>query len=335
MRRLHQGLRATATAARDVQADRRSCLFPLVSAHHATARDTLREGAMTADFVIVQGLNGVAYGLLLFLLAAGLSLIFGMMDVVNLAHGSFFMLGAYLGYTASRVTQNFWLALLVAPVLIGLLGIAIEMGLLKRIYRRPLLDQVILTFGLSFMIAELVKIIWGSSELVLQPPDILSGQIEILGNTYPVYRLFVIGVGAVIALAMWTVERRTRIGAIIRAGVADRQMVAGLGVNIGAVFTGVFAFGAALAAFGGVVAGPVLSLFPGMDAVVLINALIVVVVGGMGTLTGAFWGGLLIGLAVTFLTVLVPQIALVLTFVVMGAILLVRPNGLFGMKLLR
>ncbi len=288
---------------------------------------------MTADFVIVQGLNGVAYGLLLFLLAAGLSLIFGMMDVVNLAHGSFFMLGAYLGYTAARVTHSFWVALLVAPLAIGLLGIAVEMGLLKRIYRRPLLDQVILTFGLSFMIAELVKIIWGSSELVLQPPDVLSGQIQILGNSYPVYRLFVIAVGAVIALGLWMVERRTRIGAVIRAGVADRQMVAGLGVNIGAVFTGVFAFGAALAAFGGVVAGPVTSLYPGLDGDVLINGLIVVVVGGMGTLTGAFWGGLLIGVAVTFLTVLFPQIALVLTFVVMGTILLVRPNGLFGIAL--
>ena len=289
--------------------------------------------AVTADFVIVQGLNGVAYGLLLFLLAAGLSLIFGMMDVVNLAHGSFFMLGAYLGYSTVRTTHNFWLALLVAPIAIGVLGIIVETALLKRLYRRPLLDQVILTFGLSFMAAELVKIEWGSSELVLQPPDIFSGPINILGNTYPVYRLFVIAIGLLIALALLIVERRTRIGAIIRAGVVDRQMVAGLGVNIGAIFTGVFAFGAALAAFGGVVAGPILSLFPGIDAQVLINALIVVVVGGMGTLTGAFWGGLLIGLAVTFLTVLVPQVALVLTFVVMATILLVRPNGLFGMKL--
>jgi branched-subunit amino acid ABC-type transport system permease component len=288
---------------------------------------------MTADFVIVQGLNGIAYGLLLFLLAAGLSLIFGMMDVVNLAHGSFFMLGAYIGYSAAKASHSFWLALLVAPLAVGILGVAIEALLLKRLYRRPLLDQVILTFGLSFMGAELVKIVWGTSELVLQPPDIFAGPVDILGNTYPVYRLFVIGIGLLIALTLWMIERRTRIGAIIRAGVADRQMVAGLGVNIGAVFTGVFAFGAALAAFGGVVAGPVLSLFPGLDAQVLINALIVVVVGGMGSLTGAFWGGLLIGVAVTFLTILLPTIALVLTFAVMGMILLVRPNGLFGMKL--
>jgi branched-chain amino acid transport system permease protein len=287
---------------------------------------------MTADFVIVQGLNGVAYGLLLFLLAAGLTLIFGMMHVVNLAHGSFFMLGAYIGYSAARTTHNFWLALIVAPIAIGVLGVVIEVVLLKRLYHRPLLDQVILTFGLSFMTAELVKIAWGSSELVLQPPEVFAGPVDVLGNTYPVYRLFVIAIGVLVALALWLVERRTRLGAIIRAGVADRQMVGALGVNISAVFTGVFAFGAALAAFGGVVAGPVLSLFPGMDAVVLINALIVVVVGGMGTLTGAFWGGLLIGIAVTFLTVLVPQIALVLTFLVMAIILLVRPNGLFGLR---
>jgi branched-subunit amino acid ABC-type transport system permease component len=287
---------------------------------------------MTADFVIVQGLNGIAYGLLLFLLAAGLSLIFGMMDVVNLAHGSFFLLGGYIGYTAARASHNFWLALLIAPIAIGLLGIAVEVGLLKRLYRRPLLDQVILTFGLSFMGAELVKIVWGTNDLALDPPPNFNGPVEIMGNTYPVYRLFVIGIGLLIALGLWLIERRTRLGAIIRAGVADRQMVAGLGVNIGAVFTGVFAFGAALAAFGGVVAGPILGLSPGLDGTVLINALIVVVVGGMGSLTGAFWGGLLIGIAVTFLTILVPAIALVLTFVVMGLILLVRPNGLFGMK---
>jgi branched-chain amino acid transport system permease protein len=291
-----------------------------------------KSAAVSPDFIIVQGLNGIAYGLLIFLLAAGLTLIFGMLHVVNLAHGSFFMVGAYIGYSASR-TLNFWAALLIAPIIVGLCGVLIEVALLKHIYRRPLLDQVILTFGLSFMAAELVRMIWGANELVLRPPDILSGVTLIMGSTYPVYRLFVIAVGVLVALVLWTVERRTRIGSVIRAGVADREMVSALGVNIGLVFTGVFAFGAALAAFGGVVAGPVLSLYPGMDGEVLIIGLTVVVVGGLGTLTGAFWGGLLIGIAVTFLTVLVPQVALVLTFAVMGAILLVRPNGLFGLKL--
>jgi branched-subunit amino acid ABC-type transport system permease component len=254
-----------------------------------------------------------------------------MLHVVNLAHGSFFMLGAYIGYSTARAL-NFWVALVVAPVVVGLVSVAIEVGLLKHIYRRPLLDQVILTFGLSFMAAEIVRIIWGANELVLRPPDVLSGVTNVLGSTYPVYRLFVIGIGVLVALGLFAIERRTRIGSVIRAGVVDREMVSALGVNIGAVFTGVFAFGAALAAFGGVVAGPVLSLYPGMDADVLIIGLTVVVVGGLGTLTGAFWGGLLIGIAVTFLTVLVPQVALVLTFAVMAAILLVRPNGLFGLR---
>jgi branched-subunit amino acid ABC-type transport system permease component len=288
---------------------------------------------MTPDFVLVQGLNGIAYGMLFFLLAAGLSLIFGMMDVINLAHGAFFMVGAYFGYSVTRASHSFWLALVVAPVVVAALGVLVETQLLRRLYRRPLLDQVVLTFGLNLMLADLVLLFWGADELVLQPPDQFSGAIQVLGNSYPLYRLFVIGVGVLIALLLWGVQRRTRIGSIIRAAVADREMVVGLGIDVGTLFTGVFAFGAGLAAFGGVMAGPILSLYPGMDGEVLIDALIVVVVGGLGTLTGAFWGGLLIGVAVTFLTVLAPQIALVLLFVVMAAVLLARPNGLFGLKL--
>lgn len=288
---------------------------------------------MTTDFLIVQALNGVAYGLLIFLLAAGLSLVFGMMHVVNLVHGSFFMLGAYLGYSIFRASQNFLLAAIVAPIAVGTLGVGIETLLLKRLYMRPLLDQVVLTFGLSFVAADTVRGIWGATELVLPPPDIFGGSTQILGNSYPIYRLFVILLGVAIALGLWAVERRTRIGSIIRAGVADREMVAGLGVNIGRLFTGVFGFGAALAGFGGVIAGPILSLHLGMDGEVLITGLIVVVVGGLGTLTGAFWGGLLIGVAVTFLTAVIPQVALILIFLVMAAILLVRPNGLFGRRL--
>jgi len=285
---------------------------------------------MSPDFLVVQVLNGIAYGLLIFLLAAGLSLVFGMMHVVNLVHGSFFMFGGYLGYSMFRATQNFWLAMLVAPIVVGVLGILIETLLLKRLYTRPLLDQVVLTFGLSFIAADVVRGIWGANELVLPPPDALSGVVQIFGNTYPTYRIFVIALGVLIALGLWVVDRRTRLGSVIRAGVADREMAVGLGVNIGILFTGVFAFGAALAAFGGVVAGPIVSLHLGLDGETLITGLIVVVVGGLGTLTGAFWGGLLIGVAVTFLTAVVPQLALILTFLVMGAILLVRPNGLFG-----
>jgi branched-chain amino acid transport system permease protein len=287
---------------------------------------------LTPDFFIVQGLNGVAYGLLIFLLAAGLSLVFGMMHVVNLVHGSFFMLGAYLAYSISSFSHNFWLALLIAQVLVGALGLVIEMVLLKRLYHRPMLDIVVLTFGLGFIASDLVRATWGGTELVLAPPDLFAGTIQVAGNPYPIYRLFVIGQGVLIALILWAVERRTRLGSVIRAGVVDREMVAGLGVNIAKVFTGVFGFGAALAAFGGVVAGPILSLHLGMDGEVLITGLIVVVVGGLGTLTGAFWGGLLIGVAVTFLTAIVPQLALILTFAVMAAVLLIRPHGLFGLR---
>ena len=287
---------------------------------------------MSLDFVVVQGLNGVAYGLLLFLLATGLSLVFGMMHVVNLVHGTFFMLGAYIGYSLFRASQNFWLAVIVAPIVVGALGVLVETLLLRRLYQRPMLDQVVLTFGLSFIGADVVRRIWGANELVLPAPNVLNGTAHILGNNYPIYRLFVITIGVLIALGLWTIERRTRIGSIIRAGVADREMVAGLAVNIGTLFTGVFAFGAALAAFGGVVAGPILSLHLGLDGDVLITGLIVVVVGGLGTLTGAFWGALLIGVAVTFLTVIVPQLALLMVFLVMAVILLLRPNGLFGRR---
>jgi branched-chain amino acid transport system permease protein len=285
------------------------------------------------DFLFVQVLNGVAYGLLIFLLAAGLTLIFGMMDVINLAHGSFYMVGAYVGLSMVRSTHNFWVALIVAPIVVGFLGLLVEGGLLRPLYRRMQLDQVILTFGLAYMVADAVKWIWGADIRSIDPPPVLDGGTEVLGNFYPTYRLFVIVVGIVIALLLWAVQRRTRIGSVIRAGVADKEMVSGLGVNVGLIFTGVFIFGAALAAFSGVVAGPILGLYQGMDSDTLIIALIVVVVGGLGTLTGAFWGGLLIGLADTFGKVLIPDFALFLTFAVMAAVLLARPSGLFGRKL--
>ncbi len=285
------------------------------------------------DFLFVQVLNGVAYGLLIFLLAAGLTLIFGMMDVINLAHGSFYMVGAYVGFSMVQKTHNFWLALIVAPLVVGALGLLVESGLLRRLYRKVQLDQVILTFGLAYMVADAVKWIWGADVRSIDPPTGMDGGTEILGNVYPTYRLFVIVIGILIALGLWALQRRTRIGSIIRAGVADKEMVSGLGVNVGLIFTGVFVFGAALAALSGVVAGPILGLYQGMDSDTLIIALIVVVVGGLGTLTGAFWGGLLIGLADTFGKVLIPDFALFLTFAVMAVVLLVRPSGLFGRRL--
>lgn len=289
---------------------------------------------LTPDLFTIQFLNGLASGVLLFLLAAGLSIIFGMMDVMNLAHGSFYMLGAYVGYSALRATQNFWLALLIAPVVVAALGLACERFLLRPLKGRGHLDQVLLTFGLALVAADFVRAVpgWGGDVHALPPPIELAASIPFGSGQYPVYRLFVIAVGLVLAVILGLIITRTSIGAIVRAGVADAEMVGGLGINIPLVFTIVFAVGVGLAAFGGVMTAPIVSLEPGMDARTLIQALIVVVVGGLGTLRGAFWGSLLIGEADNFGRALLPDYALFSIYVIMAAVLLLRPAGLFGRK---
>ena len=286
------------------------------------------------DFILIQALNGLAYSLLLFLLAAGLSIIFGMMDVINLAHGSFYMLGAYAGYSVWRLTQDFWLALLVAPLVVAVAGFAVERALIRPLAGRGHLDQVLLTFGLALIVADLVRAVpgWGGDVRSLPPPPGLEGSVAIGASAYPVYRLFAIGAGFSLALALGLLLTRTRIGAIVRAGVADAQMVGALGINISLIFSLVFAAGAALAALGGVLTAPIVSLKPGMDSETLIAALIVVVVGGLGTLRGAFWGSLLIGEADNFGRAFFPDYALFSIYVVMAAVLLLRPSGLFGRK---
>lgn len=286
-------------------------------------------------FYGIQFLNGMAYSLLLFLLAIGLTLIFGMMDVMNLAHGSLYMLGAYVGLYVLTSTGQFWLALILAPIAIGILGVALELSLLRPLYRRGHLDQVLLTFGLTFVFMDLTKVAWGADVRALPPPPLLAQSIPLLSGAYPTYRLFVIVVGLLLALSLWLFLERTRLGAIIRAGVADKEMVSGLGINIALVFTLVFGLGAALAGISGIIAGPVLGLYPGMDFQTLITTLIVVVVGGFGTIKGSFWGALLIGQAETFGKVLLPDFAMLLVFAVMAVVLLVRPSGLFGKEVAR
>ncbi len=289
---------------------------------------------LTPDFILIQFFNGLAYSLLLFLLAAGLSIIFGMMDVMNLAHGSFYMLGAYVGYSVLRATQNFWLALLIAPLIVGLVGLGIERVLLRPLKGRGHLDQVLLTFGLALVAADFVRAVpgWGGEVHAFPPPAELASSIPFGSGQYPIYRLFAIGVGLLLALVLGLIISRTSIGAIVRAGVADAEMVGGLGINISLVFSIVFAVGAALAAFGGVMTAPIVSLVPGMDTSTLIAALIVVVVGGLGTLRGAFWGSLLIGEVDTFGRALLPDYALFFTYAIMVGVLLLRPTGLFGRK---
>lgn len=282
---------------------------------------------------IIQLLNGLVFSMLLFVMAAGLSLIFGLMDVINLSHGALYLLGGYIGLAMIRQLENFWLALVVAPLVVGTLGLIIEYFFLRRLYgRHRHLDQVLLTFGVALIVTDLVRWNWGAYVESVPGPALLSGQLPIFGIQFPIYRLSLIFFGLLLAVGLWLFIGRTRLGAIVRAGVSDPQMVSGLGINIQLVFAGVFALGTALAALSGVIGAPVLNLYPGLDSEILILALVVVVVGGLGTLKGAFFGSLLIGLADTFGKALLPQFSLFLIFAVMAMILLLRPSGLFGLK---
>jgi branched-chain amino acid transport system permease protein len=284
---------------------------------------------VSPEVAVQQALNGISFGALLFILAAGLSLIFGMMDVVNLAHGAFYMLGAYVALTVVQRTGSFWPALVIAPLAVGLLGLVIEPLLLRRLRGRHL-DQVLLTIGISLVIADLIGLFWGREIRSIPLPSGLDHSVQVMGGDYPVYRLFVIAFGIVLAVAFSLVHRRTRVGALIRAGVDDAPMLAALGVDIDRLFAVTFAVGAALAAIAGVVAAPVFGVFPGMDVDALIYSLIVVVVGGLGTLSGAVVGAGLIGPADTFGKVLFPQFALALIFALLAFVLLLRPTGLLG-----
>ena len=281
----------------------------------------------------MQFLNGLVFSMLLFVMAAGLSLIFGQMNVINLAHGSFYMLGGYVGLTIVRQFESFWLALIVAPVVVGTLGAIIEYVFLRRLYgAHRHLDQVLFTFGLALIAANLIRWHWGPYVVAVAAPSQLQGQVSFFGIQFPLYRLSIIAFGLTIAVLLWTFLERTRIGAIIRAGVSDARMVSGLGINIHLVFAGVFTLGSALAALAGVIGAPVHSLYPGLDFEILILTLGVVVVGGLGTIKGAFFGSLLIGMADTFGKALLPEFALFLIFAVMAVILMLRPSGLLGLQ---
>jgi branched-subunit amino acid ABC-type transport system permease component len=256
-----------------------------------------------------------------------------MLDIVNLAHGSFYMLGAYAGLATLAATGNFWLAALVAPIAVGLIGALVERGLLRPLYRRSPLDQVLLTFGLIYLFEDLIKWGWGGRIRSIAPPELFAGRVTLGGLTVPAYRLFVVGFGLLVALALWLVIEKTRLGAIVRAGVYDAEMTAGLGIDIGRVFTFVFAVGAALGGLSGVIAGPIQSAYPSMGVSVLIPALIVVIVGGLGSLKGSLVGSLLIGQAETFGKVWLPGVSMLMIYIVVALIVVLRPQGLFGRPL--
>ena len=278
----------------------------------------------------IQLLNGLVYGMLLFLLSAGLSLIFGLLRVINLAHGSFYMLGAFVGLAVIQTTGNFWIALFGAPLLVGLLGVAFQLVFIRRIDRRPQLDQVLMTFVFTMIFFDLVQSVWGNAIRQVPPPASLAGSVLLGSVPFPSYRLFLIVLGLALALLLWLGLGRTRIGAMIRAGVDNRAMAAGLGIEIERLFTIIFALSVALAALAGVAAGPVLGLYPGMDGEILILCFITIVCGGMGSLRGAFVGSVLIGQADNFGRAYLPEFASFMVYAVMIALLLARPRGLFG-----
>ena len=285
---------------------------------------------MSFELVFQQALNGLSFGALLFILASGLSLVFGMMDVVNLAHGAFYMLGAYVALSVVQLTGSFWLAMVAAPLALALIGFAIEPLLLRRLRGRHL-DQVLLTIGVSLVIVDLIGQLWGREVRSLSAPPLLDGSVTLIGGVYPVYRLFVIAFGVSLAVAMSVVYRRTRIGMLIRAGVEDAQMLGALGVDTDRLFASTFATGAALAGLAGVIAAPVFGVQPGMDTDPgLLYSLVVVVVGGLGTLSGAVAGSLLIGPADTFGKVLFQDVALAVIFAIVALVLLLKPTGLLG-----
>ena len=286
---------------------------------------------MTTALLIEQGLNGLQLGVQLFLMAAGLTLVFGIMNMINLTHGSLFMVGAFLAATVLAHTGSFVLALVVAVPATALAGLVLEAAVLRRFYGRSHLDQVLVTFGLIMVINELTRMVWGNVPVPMPLPQALSGAVTIYpGVTYPSFRLAILAVGLLVALGLYVVVVHTRVGMWVRAGASDRAMASAMGVNVGLVFSLVFAAGAALAGLAGIMAGPISAVQVGMGEPVLILALVVTVIGGIGSIKGALIAAVLIGLADTFGRVLLPPaLGSMIIFMMMAAILAWRPRGLF------
>jgi len=281
------------------------------------------------NFWIINTLNGLSLAMILFLLAAGLTLIFGLMRIINMAHGSFYLLGGYIAISAIRLTGDFGTGALLAVVAVAVAGVIVQRLFLARLYKQEM-PQALLTLGLLFIVADFAFFTWGGDPLLVPEPRLLQGGVHFLGVVYPLYRLFLIGWGLATALFLWAFLERTKIGAIVRAGMDDEEMVRGLGINMPLVFTTIFALGAALAAIGGVLGGPLLGMFPGADFEVALLAFVVVTVGGLGSIRGAFLGSLLVGLVDNFGNVWFPQLSLFTIFVPMVIVLALRPTGLMG-----
>ena len=277
-------------------------------------------------------LAGLSSGMFIWLVASGLTLIFGVLGVLNFAHGSFYMLGAYVCYTLVKVfAPHFWLGVLVGPLAVAVIGLVVERRFLRGIYHLALPYQLLLTFAFVLIFDNLVKIVWGAASLTPPVPAILRGSVEIVGRKFPIYSLLIIAIGPLVALGLWALLERTWLGRTVRAAASDREMASALGAPVPAIFTAVFAFGAWLAALGGALAVPYVGLLTtGMGETIIIDAFIVAVIGGLGSLKGAFLGALVIGVISAFGTRFFPTFDMALTFLLMAGVLLVRPRGLFG-----
>ena len=291
---------------------------------------------------LIQLLNSVQYGLLLFLVASGLTLLLGIMGIINVAHGSFYMIGAYLAWSLAERLGNLWIAIPVGVLLTVAIAMVLEWLVIRKLYRRDHLYQVLLTYGLILVFEDARSVIWGDDVHGVNIPGILAGSLPLTDNlSYPVYRLFISGVCLAVALAMYWTIQKTRLGMVVRAGYSNREMVQSLGINIELVYRVVFAFGVALAALAGMIAAPVSSVFPGMGSQVLIICFVVVVIGGMGSVKGALLASLLIGFADTFGKVLhleiggirlLPELSSMTVYLLMAIVLLWRPEGFFGKR---
>lgn len=285
---------------------------------------------MDFSLIAMQLFSGIALGAILVMAALGLSIIFGMLGVVNFSHGAMFMVGAYAGLWVASLTGSFWWGLLVAPMAIGVFGMAVEFLLIRPLYGRSVDDPLLLTFGLGYVLVEAVRIIFGSDGIPFPTPTHLRGVVNLGIGYFPIYRLFVIGVVGVILLALWLLLEKTKFGLIVRAGARDPQIMRVLGVDIGKVWLLVFGLGVGLTALGGVLAAPMRTVNPEMGSLVLAEAFVVTVIGGMGSLVGSVVAGLVVGIAVSMTSLIAPEMAQIVMFALMAMILLVRPQGLFG-----
>ncbi len=282
------------------------------------------------ESILINLLNGLSWGMLLFLISLGLTTVFGVLGILNFAHGSFFMLGAYLCMQIMHIVPSFWIGILFGPLAVALLGILVERIFLRRVYGRDVSFQLLLTFAILLILDDAVRIIWGPGYHVVEPPALLSGVFAIADRTYPVYRLFLVISGPIVGFSLWAFFQFSRWGRIIRAAAMDREMAEGVGIRVPILFTAVFALGTWLAALGGALAAPHQSLAPSMGERIIIESFIVVVSGGMGSFPGAFVGALILGLFESFGTVFLGSAQMAVPYILLATVLLFRPHGLFG-----